>query len=847
VFETKSAQIKQHRAIWLPLAVLTVVLLLSCIATEGRVATPAMATTQTIPMPTATVAPHPRLFFEAADLPPLRYNRNEAYREIWQPIIRYTDSQLGITPPAIVSAETTLEKFRNYGDQLIPLAFACTLTERDDHCELARSYLLAYATWDHWGDDGRRGLGLAHMLMGNAIAYDWLYSRLSPPERQIIGGNLAKWAHRMYEASATDRYNSDWENWWRKSYMQNHYWTTHAALGLAGLALLDEHDEARLWVEHATQKLARGRDFLNGIGDGSWHESIGYQGLILSTSLPFLVSLRNVTGTDILPHDYLRNYPYWMLYNQLTGTNQTIFSHGNFEWSWFGVKTHYFRFVAGEYANGHAEWLAQQYAEAYRRQPGYWSSPWYVFEYLFYDPDVAATPPTNLPKSRVFPDLSGVIWRTGWEADALVFALKTGAYGGRFAFDRFVNEEYPWEAPCRSSGCQFNFAHNHDDTNGFYIYNAGEWLAPETVGVGKTEASFHNTVLIDGQGQFRPANDDYPQRPEEVANTDGFLEMTSSTPNFDYLAADATQRYRHIDDIENVTRHVLFVRPDYFVMLDNLAAGEPHQFDWVSHFGQSVTVEGNWIRGDAGNEQILGVGVISPELFETTIGDDGQPYVHLRPATPVDRMRFINILHPTNTAEWQTRPAFRLLADTGEAAAVRIQAHEDTSWQDDLLIVYAPGSSTEQARTEKLVVNAGPYQFDGRAAVVTRDGNGDLKRLFVTGGAFLKDLESGKDLVKGLDGNTPFEALFEGETVTISLDLRSDVTLYAPKAEHVTVGGFPRAFTRMDDYITIEGSKMIYLPQIQHPRANAREIPSALPVADPLPIEPTALWRQDRQ
>jgi CelD/BcsL family acetyltransferase involved in cellulose biosynthesis len=839
VFKPQDAHRQQQRSIWLPVAIITVMFLLSYIAIDGRVISPAMATAQTIPVPIDNIAAHPRLFFQAADLPRLRDNRNEAYREIWRPILRYTDSQLGAVPSPTVLPDTPLEQFRNYGDRLIPFAFACVMTGRDDHCALAKSYLLAYAGWEHWGDNGRRGLGQAHMLIGNAIAYDWLHTRLSPTERQIVRENLARWAHRMYEASAADSYDDVWQNWWRKSYMQNHYWTTHAALGLAGLALLGEDDNAHLWVDHATQKLARGRDFLNGIGDGSWHESIGYQGLILSTSLPFLVSLRNVTGVDILPHDYLQNYVYWMLYNQLPGTTEMLFSYGNFEWFWFGVKTHYFRFVASEYANGHAEWLAQQYAEAYGRTPGFWSAPWYVFEYLFYDPHLAATPPTDLPRSRVFPDLSGVIWRTGWEPDALVFALKTGAYGGRFAFDRFVNEEYPWDAPCRITGCQFNFAHNHDDTNGFYIYNAGRWLAPETVGVNKPQTSFHNAILIDGQGQFRPANDEYPRYPSEIAATDGFLEMTSSTPNFDYVAANATQRYRHIEGIETATRHVLFVRPGYFVMLDNLAARNPHQFDWVSHFGQSVTVEERWIRGDAGNNQILGVGVVSPEAFETTVGDDGRPYVHLRPATPVERTRFINILLPTNTAEWQTRPAFQLLADTGEAAAIRVQMHGEPGWQDDLLFVYTENAS--------VTANAGPYQFDGRAAVVTRDNAGEMKRIFITGGAFLTDNEQGRELVSGLDASAPFEATFEGSTLVIPSHLRSNVKIYAPSITHVTVAGASRAFTRSGDYITIEGSKYLYLPQIQHPGPNPREMPMQLPLAYPWPLALSMLWQAGKK
>ena len=33
--------------------------------------------------------------------------------------------------------------------------------------------------------------------------------------------------------------------------------------------------------------------------------------------------------------------------------------------------------------------------------------------------------------------------------------------GGRFAFETFTQEVYPWEAPCLDTGCQLNIGHNN--------------------------------------------------------------------------------------------------------------------------------------------------------------------------------------------------------------------------------------------------------------------------------------------------------------------------------------------------------------------------------------------------
>ena len=269
------------------------------------------------------------------------------------------------------------------------------------------------------------------MLLGNALAYDWLYHTLTPTERQTVRESLASWAQKMYEASAGPRELS-WGNWWRKSYLQNHHWTNNSALGVAGLTLLGEDNRAQNWIDQASSQLTRVQYVLNEIEDGGWHESISYQSYGLTMLLPFLVNLRKNQGIDLFPHDYLRNYPYWQIYNHLPNSLQFILAYGDFEWSWLGVHRSHnlLRFTAKEYGNGYAEWMVQQLIKADDRKADVWATPWYVFEFLYYDPTIAPQPPLGLKTARLFPDLEGVIWRTGWDEDDLVFALKTGRYMG---------------------------------------------------------------------------------------------------------------------------------------------------------------------------------------------------------------------------------------------------------------------------------------------------------------------------------------------------------------------------------------------------------------------------------
>ncbi len=813
---------------------------------------------------------HPRLFFGDHEIENLRNRATTTHAEIWTPIQDFAESQLGTTPPASAPLDGSEDTYRNYGNELIPLAFVCATTNDTAYCDLAKIYLLTYASWSQWGDNNYRDLGLAHMLLGNSIAYDWLYSILTPDERQAISSSLASWAQKMYEASSQP-VQAEWNNWWSKSYLQNHYWINNSALGIAGLVLLGEGGElgrtclvhapldinlregpgtdfpvvrvlsqeqtiqvsaqgtvgadgftwwhlttgewvrsdvvgplrdctgtsitssARTWVNHASHRMSLVQDFLDGIGDGSWHEGIAYQSYGLTLSLPFLTNLRRLQGIDLLPHTYLANYVYWRIYNFLPGSTEPILAYGDWALDWGNsyAPQNVLRFVAAEYQNGHAEWMAQQLTNIDGRYANVWNAPWYVFEFLYYDSAIVPQSPEDLTLDREFPDLEGVIWRTGWDKNTLIFGLKTGVYGGRYGFDTFVQESYPWEVPCETTGCQLNFGHDHDDINTFYLYSAGVWLVPETVGAGRYETSAHNTLLIDGQGQFRPPEEHWGRPIADFSGQDGFLGAVASTANFAYATADATRRYGQIQGIQDVTRHIVFVRPDYLIVLDHVAADTAHHYEWVTHLGGSISLEGDWVRSDTNSDQILGMYISAPNPFQVVTGSDGRPYVRVGPALPVAAVRLIQVLYPTTRAAWDTRPTVTVLDDNGQAVVVRVQMNDGSGRTDDIVITYAPSASE---------IHVGPYRYDGQIAVVSSGPDHTLKRLFVYGGTFLSKTEGGS-LVSVVSAVEPFEAVFSDMEVAVTSAPRTEVRLYAPGIERLMVDRIPHSFTRSDDYI----------------------------------------------
>src|SRR3989338_2846469 len=196
----------------------------------------------------AAQAVHPKLFFYGGDISALRQKAQTTHNEIVQYIWAYADQTITENQDTPVQAYfcdpanddwRTDSQFNQAGGNVTIYAFAHASTGDARYRDLAKAYLLAYAGWPTWnGGPGcnTRDLGLAHMVTGNALAYDWLYADLTDAERTTARSALAKHAQELYDA-ATLPYDASWSNWWQRAYIQNHLHTNAAALGLAALAL----------------------------------------------------------------------------------------------------------------------------------------------------------------------------------------------------------------------------------------------------------------------------------------------------------------------------------------------------------------------------------------------------------------------------------------------------------------------------------------------------------------------------------------------------------------------------------------------------------------------------------
>jgi len=236
-------------------------------------------------------------------------------------------------------------------------------------------------------------------------------------------------------------------------------------------------------------------------------------------------------------------------------------------------------------------------------------------------------------------------------------------------------------------------------------------------------------------------------------------------------------------------------------VVDDLAANNPHTYEWICHFQKGVTVENSWIKGDAGDGQLLGVGILAPKSFEATTGNDGLYFIHLRPTEKLETIRIVNLLYPINETSWHRKPNFGVAEDNGSAVCATVYDTAINGQIDRFLLKYD--------RKYQGTIDLNGYRSDAQLAFISRALDDQILQLFIFGGSILHDSQLGIDLIMGLKANKPLEAEFSNQTVNVYGSITSEIKLFAPRAESLFVNTLLTPFTREGDYILFDGDSQI--------------------------------------
>lgn len=753
----------------------------------------------------ALAADHPHLFYGAGDVAGLQARASGSHKAIADELTGATSQFFGTT----VSSSTvvtwqdghtlTMGDARDIGNALVVFAFDWQLTQDPQALALARGWLTTVASWGSFDLDGTHDLVQAHLLAGSAVAYDILYGQLSSQDQATVRGALLRNAADLMASGKGGA-------WWEGQPLQNHDWIDHAAIGLAGLALQGEAgaDQAGVFVDYATQNAKQIQAAVAPITDGTWHEGFSYLSYGYQWHLPFVDALKRAGGADLTDLAVLRGAGAVRAYAQIPEDPTTyVLTSGDFSSFMPDEGLLPLRFAASRYGDGLAQAAADRWAAGAKRASYAPEINQAVFEFLFWDPSVKATDLSTQPLDWYGGDQGSVVFRSSFDKGGTIFALKCGTFGGRSAWQRAA-------AGDQSLG-GLNFSHDHADDCGFYLYGNGAWLAPEAEGyfIGHPDSpgpdanatAFHNSLLVDGQGQLGEgvrAHGDDASGYSWFGQREGKISFHGSSDHFAYATGDGTKLFDPAKGLTRWDRHTLFLDRKYVVIRDVVEASQAHDFGWLSHFTTGAGQDGSWIHGTGQNGQDLGVAVVAPA--GATMSFDTQTPVHgnnfdqsgsfavatVHPPAPTAATTFLTALVPVSDTGWNSRPQVTAL---------------DASHADAGLVLTDGGLKAVAI----FAGEAGGFQLTGTAGVVEFQ-NGAPSRAVLVDGQKLADAQH-TYVQQDSGGSHMLEA--EGlstDTVSLSGDQLGAATFYAPQAAHVRWYGKDVPFQRQGDSISVQFS-----------------------------------------
>jgi len=607
-------------------------------------------------------ATHPRLFVRPEQIRELRELADGRLRERAQAFRDTCDRLLAHPPPTdeppMYPADVTRgsEEWRKiwWGnraytirvlDGAATLAFGRLLFDNDAYGQAARALLLRAAEWNPKGSTGYRYNDEAGMPYAYHFSrtYTFVNDMLTDEEKAMCRAVMRTRGQEMY-AHLCPRHL--WKPYASHSNRAWHF------LGEVGIAFLGEIPEAEQWAWFALNVFFCTYPVWSD-DDGGWHEGVSYWSSYISRFTWWADVMRAAMDIDAYRKPYFSKIGYYPMYLQPPGTRGGGFGD----------------LCAQRRADHNRELMAVLAAQA--RNP-YWQ--WYVDavggpvrrdDYVNIVrgalPSVEATPPVDLPSSRVFRG-TGQAMLNSDAMDAarnVQIMLKSSPFGTQ--------------------------SHGYESQNAFLLYAFGERLFIRTGRRDNYGSDHHknwmwetksvNSILVNGKGQRKHS-----------ADATGKIVDFHTSDWLDVVTGEAGDAYGKA--LERFSRTIVFVKPDLIVIIDRLAAPEQSAFEWLLHSPSEIVVNGSHDVRTVSGKAACRASFLAPADLQLSVTDrfdvPPRPRVKLtewhltaKTAAPMRTPQFVTVLRPHRSdAPPPSLPELRdaagcrvVEADTGKGSA----------------------------------------------------------------------------------------------------------------------------------------------------------------------------------
>lgn len=554
---------------------------------------------------------HPRYIFLKDELPRVRKSLSGGRRKAWDNLREYAERALRIPIPEppkyhLFTGENRArmgytEYFgdlrRKVDGPLSALSLAYVLTGEERYGLRAKKLLLEI---ESWGIEGPMSVlspfgdepGLTMARHGHR-AYDWLYPLFDSGELERARSMTAGRARQVLTRLRKARYLT--------TPAESHNGRLIAYLSEYAVVMKDEVPDAAEWLEYSLRALTTFYPHWAD-SDGGWAEGISYALSYNTLYLGAIESLRIAADFDLYKRPFFRNVRRFFLYCTSPIGEVKPFGDGAERGGVGGQGAALLIHHGRRFNDPACIWWAEQTGETPLADP---------LIPMLTEETVGAVPPSKLPLAAVFHGI-------GWAALHSELADPK-----RDTFFLFKSSPFG------------SVSHSHADQNSFAILKGGRGLAIPSGYYGPAYGMPHhaewtrqtkanNCILVNGEGQI-----------VRESRASGKITDFRHQKALTYLCGDATAAYG--GKLKRFLRHVLFLRPGVFLMLDELAAPGPSEFSWLLHGFEQMKTDAvartvtSARRGATLNVRLAcdaGLSFYQTDRFDTPFNEGNPPEYH---------------------------------------------------------------------------------------------------------------------------------------------------------------------------------------------------------------------------
>jgi len=572
---------------------------------------------------------HPRLLFTKADIPRIKaFYQSPEGRSLKDSLDRYVSASKPPGGPDEVKFLKDATDGQRQGLWRLPsIALHYVLTMDPASKQKVVDYLTLLLALPNWESRPEldSGMSSANIMVGAALAFDWLFDELEPEFREKFRQKLWHQARSQYYGGHLNRNNAI--GYWQNDPLNNHRWHRNAGLALAVLAACNGDPEQNWMLQKTAEELEYIARWLP--EDGSSHEGASY--LLFGgnhLALAFDAADRCL-GTRLLDVPFFHNVGYFRLLSLRSSMTDSL-PFGDESQKGFGAGYGNFLLLAAE-KNGEQD-VGGMLRTLIQRAPGVMEFAW--FSLIWDRPAFGRGGIGGFPTKGYFPDIGVAYLHDGWKENGVSAMFKSSPFGGSQ-----LNEFR------RSPGGAFsyvNVAHDDPDANSFVIALGNELIAQTDGYSSRKQSANHNTVLINGRGQMaadRVEGGKFSQPPKGDMSRMALITGWMKSGVITAIEGEAAGSYLAITNkdggiprpaLDRFRRSFFWVEGNYILVLDDVRAPAPVDITWLlqakalkgEDFGRLLLQSG---------ESILPAQIASDREMIRTMGtspadDRGTPY-----------------------------------------------------------------------------------------------------------------------------------------------------------------------------------------------------------------------------